>query len=320
MPNAATEPPVARFTDDVADLIGTERCAGNRFGVAVSGGPDSMALLWLAVSAFPERTLAATVDHRLRSEARAEAEMVAHWCAEHAVPHTILSPTAQISGNIQAAARAARYALLKDWRAANALDWLLTAHHADDQLETMLMRLNRSSGVGGLAGVRPRNGRVLRPLLGWRRTELLEVVKTRSLPHIHDPSNQDSRFDRAEMRKHLASVDWLDPIAASRSAHACADADEALDWTTKMLAHKHVHRLDDGRIALDAYDFPREIQRRLVLHMLREVDPGDSRPRGDTIDQAVVQLLRGKKAAVGKWLLSGGTHWILSLAPPRRAP
>src|SRR3546814_1335780 len=76
-----------------------------------------------------------------------------------------------ISGSLQAAARAERYRLLEQWRESHALDHVVTAHHADDQLETMIMRLNRSSGVGGLAGVRARNGTVLRPLLSWRQEE-----------------------------------------------------------------------------------------------------------------------------------------------------
>src|SRR3546814_5570008 len=85
--------------------------------------------------------------------------MVAGFCAREHIPHAILHPAAPISGSLQAAARAERYRLLEQWREAHALDHVVTAHHADDQLETMIMRLNRSSGVGGLAGVRARNGR-----------------------------------------------------------------------------------------------------------------------------------------------------------------
>ncbi len=150
----------------VRALVDGEETA--RFGIAVSGGPDSMALLDLAVQAWPGRVAAATLDHGLRAESAAEAAMVARWCAQRRVPHATLAPETAVSGNIQDWARRQRYAQLEAWRAGAGLDWILTAHHADDQLETLLMRLNRGSGVGGLAGVRARAGRVLRWLQGRR--------------------------------------------------------------------------------------------------------------------------------------------------------
>ena len=145
----------ARFREAVERLSG--RQADAQFGIAVSGGPDSMALLWLALNAFPGRVMAATVDHGLRPEAADEAAMVAAFCARHGVPHATLRPARPITGNIQSQARTARYALLDQWRMDNGVGWLMTAHHAGDQIETMLMRLNRGAGVGGLAGVRARN-------------------------------------------------------------------------------------------------------------------------------------------------------------------
>lgn len=143
-----------------------ENAASARFGVAVSGGPDSMALLDLAARAFSGRVEAATVDHGLREASADEAAMVADWCGNAGIAHATLHPKGAVRGNVQSWARSQRYALLEEWRTAQGLDWLLTAHHADDQLETLLMRLNRGAGVGGLAGVRARQGVVLRPLLG----------------------------------------------------------------------------------------------------------------------------------------------------------
>ncbi|MDQ4420464.1 tRNA lysidine(34) synthetase TilS [Sphingobium sp. DEHP117] len=317
MPSAAPEPWVERFRRDCTTLIGADAAGRARFGIAVSGGPDSMALLWLAAQAFPGRTCAATVDHRLRAEARAEAEMVARWCAAHGIPHAILSPPTPIGGSIQASAREARYALLHAWRVEERADWLLTAHHADDQLETLLMRLNRSSGVGGMAGIRARNGAVLRPLLGWRRAELMEVVHAHDLPHVHDPSNDDARFDRVEMRRNLAGVDWLDPLAASRTAAACADAEDALAWLVDDLAARHIRADGEGSWVLDRHDFPREVQRRLIVRMVQAAEPDIPAIRGETIDQALVQLLHGKQASIGRWLVSGGALWRLVAAPRR---
>jgi tRNA(Ile)-lysidine synthetase-like protein len=271
VPNAASEPDVARFREHCIALIGAEAAEKAQLGVAVSGGPDSMALLWLAVQAFPGRVRAATVDHKLRPEARAEAEMVARWCADNHVPHDILTPLEPIRGSIQSAARAARYALLESRRTEHGIDWIMTAHHADDQLETLLMRMNRSSGVGGLAGVRAVNGYVMRPLLGWRRAELARIADEQGLPHVHDPSNDDTRFDRVEMRQNLAQADWLDPLAAARSAAAVAAV--PADPRHRLLRTKILRQVQKGggrgamgfgksRQAADRESGPRHVRRR----------------------------------------------------------
>src|SRR3954466_8445661 len=123
-----------RFAGDLAP------CGGGTglLGVAVAGGPDSLALLLLAEAAFPGRVRAATVDHRLRPESAGEAAFVARICADRGVPHDILEASVARAGEgLQAAAREARYAALAAWMRERGLAWLLTAHHADDQAETL---------------------------------------------------------------------------------------------------------------------------------------------------------------------------------------
>jgi tRNA(Ile)-lysidine synthase len=316
VPSAAPDAAdVQRFTAALQRLTG--RDAPGRLGVAVSGGPDSMALLLLADAAFPGMAEAATVDHGLRADGAAEAETVGRWCADHGLRHATLRPERPITGNLQSAARTARYALLEEWRVARGLDWLLTAHHADDQLETMLMRLNRGSGVGGMAGVRGRSGVVLRPLLDWRKAELAALADGAGMPVAIDPSNADPRFDRAAMRARLGDVDWLDPVAATRSAAALAEAEEALDWLSDRIAAGHLAASGAGWVLTDT-DYPREVQRRLVLRMVALADPAASTPRGDTLDHVVATLRAGGQASLGDWLLRGGARWTIAPAPPRR--
>ncbi|SCW67929.1 tRNA(Ile)-lysidine synthase [Sphingobium faniae] len=288
-----------------------------RFGIAVSGGPDSMALLRLSARAFPGRTEAATVDHGLRPESAGEAAMVRGWCAAQGITHVTLHPAAPRTGNLHDWGRAQRYALLEAWRVARGLDWLFTAHHADDQLETMLMRLNRGAGIGGLAGVRPRMGHVLRPLLDMRKSVLQALADAEGLPHVLDPSNADPRFDRARMRAALAEADWLDPQAAARSAAALAEAEQALNWTVDSLADRHLRREGEGW-RLEETAFPRELQRRLLLRMLEEAAPDAPPPRGDSLDRAIAAAAVGQKASLGDWLLVGGPQWRLIPAPPRK--
>ena len=193
---------------------------GGRLGLAVSGGPDSLAMLVLAEAAIPGQFEVATVDHGLRPESAAECAAVAEICAARGIDCAVLAVTVA-SGNIQARARAARYAALGEWAERRGLSAIATAHHADDQAETLLMRLNRGSGLAGLTGVREARFMpgsavtLIRPLLGFRRHELAQVVEAAGLVPAQDPSNLDERYDRARIRRALAEMDWLDPVAES---------------------------------------------------------------------------------------------------------
>ncbi|MFC3442482.1 tRNA lysidine(34) synthetase TilS [Sphingobium rhizovicinum] len=303
----------ARLIAATRTLVGDDPVA--RFGVAVSGGPDSMALLYLAARAFPGRVAAVTIDHQLRAASADEAAMVADWCATQGIPHAILTPDRPVEGNVHAWARALRYRLIEQWRARAGIDWIMTAHHADDQLETLMMRLNRGSGVAGLAGVRARTGRVIRPLLGERKAALEAFAQEQALPHVVDPSNADPRFDRAAMRAALAQAPWIDVQAGARSAAALAEAEAAIAWSAAALAADHV-RADGAGWRLDRTDLPREYLRRLVLHMLEQA--GAPLPRGDGLDRAIAVATDGGQASLGDWLLKGGANWTLRPAPPRR--
>lgn len=186
------DPLEAALSAATARLIGRALGPDERIGIAVSGGADSMALLACAARCWPGQVEGATVDHGLRPEARAEAGMVATWCAGQGIAHRILTLDAPLTGNLQASAREARYGLLDAWREARGLGWLMTGHQADDQIETMLLRLNRGSGVGGLAAVRARRGPLLRPLLGVRRAALRDYCLAHAIPFVDDPSNVDT--------------------------------------------------------------------------------------------------------------------------------
>ena len=287
---------VERFRKDCEALTNTPtRKPEGGFGLAVSGGPDSVAMLLLAHAAFPGQVEGATCDHGLRTESADEACFVASLCVERDIPHATLTLDLPKTGNVSSNARTARYAALDQWRQTRGLDHILTAHHADDQLETVIMRLNRGAGVGGLAGIRAVNGHVIRPLLGWRRSELAAVVVAAGIVPVDDPSNRDDRYDRARLRKALAESDWLDPLAVTRSAAACAEADDALNG------------LDD-----------RELTRRRVLGELRLVH-ADLTPRGDQLDALITNLRSGRTTTLGNVLCTGGENWTFKPAPRRRA-
>jgi len=313
---------VERFANDL-DAVAVP---GARLGIAVSGGSDSLALLALTAAARPGLIEAATVDHGLRPEASGEAAMVAGVCEALGVPHAILNvrwrdpPTTAI----QERARRERYRLLGYWADERSLEAIVTAHHADDQAETLLMRLTRGAGVRGLAGMRPHSiapgsgVRLLRPLLGWRRAELEQVCAGAGLTPAADPSNEDPRFERVRMRAAIAAAEWLDAGAMARSASHLADADLALDWAMRREWQQAVHE-KRGLIAYRPGDAPAEIHRRIVARALRKLaTEGDAEPRGGELDHLLEMLAEGGSATLRGVLCRGGSEWRFTPAPERR--
>ena len=291
--------------------------------LAVSGGPDSMAMLALAAAAFPGHVAAATFDHQLRPASAAEARMVADACAALGVPHTTLTPAEPIAGSsLQLRARTARYVALTAWAGARPL---LTAHHADDQAETLLMRLNRGSGIAGLAGVRALRydgaTPILRPLLGWRRAELRVVAEHCGMPFVDDPSNVDPRHDRARIRALLAATPALDPVQIARSASWLAEAEEVLARLADTLWSERWHGPDRPFAVADQ---PRELRRRLVrraIHATRAArDMAQPVFTDSTNVEALLGALEAGRAAVlgGIKVTPASVGWTFSVPPPRR--
>lgn len=306
-----------RFAADLDALVPADA----RIGIAVSGGPDSLALLLLAAAVRPGLVEAATVDHGLRLESGEEADMVAGICAGLSVPHrTLLADWPEPpAANIQAAARAMRYRLLNEWAIEQGLAAVATAHHADDQAETLLMRLLRGAGVGGLGGTRARRALseevlLVRPLLDWRKADLMALVVDAGLNPVDDPSNRDPKHDRSRIRQLLGEAGWADPARIAASASAIRDADEALDWTLAPLIGERI-RQDGDAIIVDPSDLPRELKRRLLLAAFAEF--GAPSPRGPELMRAMEALEQGEAATLSGLKLVGGALWRLTWAPPR---
>ena len=318
---AAPEPDlVARFAEALSRLWPED----GRLGLAVSGGPDSLALLLLAEATIPGRFEVATVDHGLRAASAEECAMVAQVCAEREIPCSTLAVTLA-SGNVQSEARKARYAALAAWAEQRVLSAVATAHHADDQAETLLMRLNRGSGLSGLTGVResrfmPRSAvSVIRPLLTCRRHELGALVAAAGIEPVQDPSNEDEQFERVRVRKALAQADWLNPDAIAQSAGHLAEADGALHWATDLEWARAVTS-SDAEIVYRPTDAPREIRRRIIRRSLLKfaTEGGGVEPRGRELDQILTALAGGKRATLRGVLCVGGREWRFSRAPARR--
>lgn len=207
--------------------------------LAVSGGPDSTALLWLAAR-WRKKTktalVAVTVDHGLRKDARREAAAVAALSKKLGVPHRIVKWSgAKPKSGIQQAARNARYELLAAAAKKAGAAHILTAHTLDDQAETVLMRMARGSGIAGLGGMsrKSRLGELalLRPFLDMPKARLVATCKAAKIAYADDPSNVDPKFTRARLRPLLASLaaEGLDARRLAALARRLRRADAAIE-------------------------------------------------------------------------------------------
>ena len=333
MPRAETVPlelDVTRFRRDLEEALCRVVVPSDRIGVAVSGGADSMALLLLADITFPGQIHAATVDHNLRPDAAAEAVMVARFCAGRGINHCTLRPNSQVVGSsIQRRAREARYSLLQAWTSDHRIGALMTAHHADDQAETFLMRASRGSGIAGLAGIRRRRPLtdtcdLVRPLLTWRRTELRALTIATAIPFADDPSNSNERYDRVRFRHLLASQPVLLPIAplAAAAEHASRAEDSLRDLAEMFWQERS--SIEAGVTRFDCHRLPREICRRLVrraIHKTRAASTVEAPEftEASNVEALLDALAAGRSATQGGVMASSrGDIWCFRIAPPRR--
>lgn len=314
---------VARFAAALERLRARLASSGDagQIGLAVSGGGDSMALLLLAHAAIPGEFEVATIDHRLRPGAAGECALVERACQARGIPCAVFEVDVA-DGNLQHRARQARYDALAEWAKQRRLAAVATAHHADDQAETLLLRLNRGSGLAGLSGIRESLYhedlaiRLIRPLLGLRRADLAAVIETAGIAVVHDPSNRDERFDRVRIRRALATTDWLDPAALARSAAHLAEAEEALAAYAERLWRERV--TCEGETIRIRPNMPRAIALRLLERAIGTIGGGN--PRGGEVARLLERLeadgggnLAGVLVTVDK-----ASTWLLRPEPPRR--
>lgn len=245
---------------------------------AVSGGPDSIALMhllarWSAAGNGPP-ILVATVDHGLRPESAAEADFVAREAAALGLSHrTLLWTGEKPRTGLQEAARDARYRLLVRHAREEGATHLATAHTQDDQAETVLMRLARGSGLTGLAGMRrerDRDGvRHVRPLLDWPKASLLRLCEAQGWRFVTDPSNADERFARVRWRglMPLLAAEGLTAERLARLSDRMGRADEALAEKAREALERAEPQGGEGGFSFQAHSLaeePFEIALRLL--------------------------------------------------------
>jgi tRNA(Ile)-lysidine synthase len=326
--------------------------------LAVSGGPDSVALMWLAarwrrsLARGPHLTVV-TVDHGLRPEAAREAREVKRQATALALTHrTLRWRGAKPKTGLPAAARDARYRLLAQAARATGATHVLTAHTRDDQAETLLMRLLRGSGIAGLsamARVTMRDGIVLaRPLLDVPKSQLIATLKRARLGFADDPTNRDAAFTRPRLRALLPQLaseggDARNLVRlAGRLARANAAVDVLTDGAERFLRLRD-HGLGDrgdaphgpGARSFDAKAFatlPEEVRLRLLLRAIDALGHEGPAELGKVetllaaLDQAIVGGRRSpakgrpalKQTLAGALISLAGGRIHVAPAPVRR--
>jgi tRNA(Ile)-lysidine synthase len=270
--------------------------------LAVSGGPDSTALMvlaarWRKALKYGPKLFAATIDHGLRAESAREARAVKQLARSLRITHrTVRWTGVKPKTGLQEAAREARYALLAAAAREVGAAHILTAHTLDDQAETVLLRLARGSGPTGLAAMaretilpeQPRPARksraaanavvLVRPLLAVPKARLIATLEAGQIPFSDDPSNRDPRFTRARLRElmPMLAVEGLSAQRLAQLAHRLRRAEATIELAVgaAAVAVSDVEGAANGRICLDAEKFirlPAEVALRLVGRAIRTV-------------------------------------------------
>jgi tRNA(Ile)-lysidine synthase len=300
--------------------------------VAISGGPDSMALLLLAADWCHQqegKVIALTVDHRLRETSTEEALQVNQWVEERGIEHHILTwHHKDIITGIQKKAREERYRLMADFCLQQGILHLLTAHHSQDQLETFFQRLAQGSGLKGLQGILPQKymlfGRLLRPLLKIPPQNLKDFLQEKKCPFLEDPSNTNPRFSRVRWRQLLPVLEkegvtpqklcfTLDFL--HKDTHILEEIlTEALARTTTFdsfgLAHVSITKLEHYSIdliihifrhilkAISGEDYPPKFE--AVYRLVRRLNISDTENKGPTTLQGCYIHKKKKEFLIGR--------------------
>ncbi len=305
-------------------------------GLAVSGGADSLALMllaarWRDADSDAPKLYVYSVDHGLRPEAAAEVAFVLAEAARLGLPASGLRwDGAKPATGLSEAARSARYRLIGEAMQRDGASILVTAHHLDDQAETVLMRLAHGSGLAGLRGMAPlaevEGVTVARPLLGMARAELAALVAEAGLTPVADPSNDDLHYERVRWRQampQLAAL-GLDAGRLALFAARAGEAHEAIAHIAEATIGRHAVPLGDGvAMPTDALsDLPRAVLVEVVGRLLERA--GGARKRRQLAQIELLALRLQGAAALkrtslhGSVIASDGTTVSFRKEPARR--
>ena len=299
--------------------------SGAKMAVGVSGGIDSMCLLyWL--HEIGADVVCLHVNHQLRPEADTETEYVQNVCEKLNIPCKIFYWNEEKPENgLEAAAREARYKMMTDFCHENKIEYLLTAHQSDDQIETFLMNLSRGSGLYGLSAMLPETERdgikILRPLLEVSRAELKKYCDDNDIKYFIDSMNSDEHYTRVKMRKnrHLLN-DKLD-ISDARILLAIQNLARTREWMDKYISNRieMVMRSWGALFSISfLFDEAEEIRLKFLGSLIQRIG-GDNYPvRLNSLQKALCNLQNDCKFTLGHCTIRRLNNRILIVPEGKR--
>ena len=269
--------------------------------IAVSGGGDSVSCLHFLAAELPKNQLFILhFDHNLRADSAGDAEFVRNLAESLGIRFLSAEWSEKPSGNLQQAARQARYKFFEEAGKKHGFNTVVLAHTEDDVAETVLMRLGKGSGVTGLASLAEETQRgeltLLRPLLQVSRADLRKWLRENNIPWREDPSNENTKFQRIRVRQLKTALKEagipFSSIAAS--ARACQRAKQALTASTHQAAERYL-QLENGAAVLEEafLDLPDEIALNLLAMALLKVQPAGMAPRTSKRQRALESIRSG---------------------------
>tara|TARA_Y100000590_G_scaffold92848_1_gene105085 strand:+ start:2153 stop:3217 length:1065 start_codon:yes stop_codon:yes gene_type:complete len=297
------------------------------FAIGVSGGSDSLCLAYFTKiysQLFKNNVHVLIVNHNLRKESQKEAFKVKGILLKKRIKSKILSWNGKIpKKNIQKNARDIRYSLISDYCVKNKIEYLVTAHHLDDQIENFFIRLLRGSGLSGLASMSEKVAysgglRILRPLLDFKKSDLKEITLNYFKTFIEDPSNENDKFLRVRIRKYRSKMaeEGLDTSKIIKTTKNLLFAKKALNFYKNKALHKHVTFLSKNKCMLNKQIFSEEageIVFKLFADIFSLVSGSYYPPRSKKIFNLIkrIKATKFKKSTLGGCIIENKNNFVL---------
>ena len=279
--------------------------------LACSAGADSMSLMDMLLKLRERKNvflICAHVNHNVREESKMEQQFMKEYCQENNIAFETMTIEKYSDDNFHNEARAIRYQFFKDVVEKYNANYLLTAHHADDLMETILMRIVRGSTLEGYAGFKQeidyKNYKLVRPLLNFTKQELLDYDIQNNVPYYEDASNHKMKYTRNRYRKEvLPFLKKEDPIVHEKFRKFSNIVQEASDFIEEELKPYIDKALVDNTLNLDVFNkFNKFVKRNIINHMLKDFYQDDLMLLQDRHTELVLQLASSKKASTKIYL------------------
>ncbi len=302
------------------------------FLIAVSGGPDSLALAALA-KAYSYKNKAkinyVLIDHKLREESSNEANKVKKLLKKHKISLNILTNKKKIKKNIQGEARNIRYELLKNFCKKKRIKNIITAHHLDDQVETFFIRLSRGSGLEGLSSMRQKNFltkdvKLIRPLLENKKTQLIKLSKKIFGKYFKDPTNDDQKFLRIRIRKlkKIIEKSGINYDQIFRSIQNLGSSRDTLNiFFDKIFKESVTKKNNNYLIRLSIFnDLNQEMQLKILQKSIKDLTKKYYFPRTKKIVNLInnIKLKKKMKSTLGGCIITKEKNNIMLIKEPKK--